>query len=298
MKHRQLAFLAFLAVTSLFVCRPSLSATSAVDLAAAEAAVRTTDAVWAATASTANIDAWMAFYAADAIGLLPDDQLTSGKELLRQPVSRLLAQPHLSVVWRPIKVAVAPSGDLAFLVGAYELRFSDSSGAPVSERGRRVEIWRRQADGAWKCIVDTWNLDEPIAAPAAAQTAPPQAAPPLTAPPQTAPPQSTPARGTATKYGDMPTNYQEAIRKYFLEHLRYPESVQIREITTPEQGYTAAVVGTFLLSEKRQYGWKVKATINAKNSDDSYVGFKTYTFLFRAEKIVDTRVPLPGGEMN
>jgi ketosteroid isomerase-like protein len=282
--------------------------------------VRKTDAVWAATSSTANVDAWMAFYAADAIGLLPDDQLTSGKELLRHPVSRLLAQPHFSLAWRPGKVNVAQSGDLAFMTGAYEVRFSDARGAPVSQRGQRVEIWRKQADGAWKCIVDTWILDEPVPAPSAAPPAsaqgtspaaggaapsapPAPPAPPApeaqqapAAVPQFGPP--TPTRGVATKYGDMPADYQEAIRKYFLEHLKYPESVQYREITKPEQGYTTAVVGTFLMSEKRAYGWKVKATINAKNSDDTYVGFKTYTFLFRGEKIVATRVPLPGGEMN
>jgi ketosteroid isomerase-like protein len=311
MKNGQLTFLAFLAVTSLFVCRPSLSATSAVDLTAAEAAVRQSDADWAAAASTASVDAWIAFYAADAIVLLPDDQLASGKELLRHAVTRLLALPHVSVAWRPIKVEVARSGDLALLIGAYELRFGDSRGAPVSDRGRRLEIWRKQADGTWKCIVDTWNLDKPIAAASAAppasalgtsptagsaaplaQTAPP----PPAAVPESGPP--TPLRVVATKYGDMPTDYKEAIRKYFLEHLKYPESVQYRDITTPAQGYTTAVTGTFLMKETREYGWKVKATINAKNSHDSYVGFKTYTFLFRGEKIVDARLPLPGDEMN
>ena len=311
MKNGLPAFLVFLAVTSLFVCRPSLSATSVVDLAAVEAAVRKADADWAAAANTASVDAWMAFYAADAVVLLPNDQLASGKELLRHTVTRLLALPHVSVAWRPIKVEVARSGDLALLIGAYELRFGDSRGAPVSDRGRRLEIWRKQADGTWKCIVDTWNLDEPIAArsaapPASAQGTSPtagsaaplaQPAPPLPAAvPESGPP--TPARVVATKYGDMPTDYEEAIRKYFLEHMKYPDSVQYREITKPEQGYTTAVTGAFLMREKREYGWLVKATINAKNSRDSYVGFKSYTFLFRGEKIVDTRLPLPGDEMN
>jgi ketosteroid isomerase-like protein len=311
MNNRLLAFLAFLAVTSLFVCRPSLSATSAVDLAAAEAAVRKADADWAAAASTASVDVWMAFYAADAAVLLPNDQLASGKELLRHTVTRLLALPHLSVASRPIKVEVARSGDLALLVGAYELRFGDSRGAPVSDRGRRLEIWRKQADGTWKCSVDTWILDEPIAAPSAAPPANAQgtsptagsaaplaqtAPPPPAAAPESGPP--TPARVVATKYGEMPTDYKAAIRKYLLERLKYPDSVQYREITKPEQGYTTAVTGVFLMREKREYGWTVKATINAKNSHDSYVGFKTYTFLFRGEKIVDARLPLPGDEMN
>jgi ketosteroid isomerase-like protein len=310
MKNRRLAFLAFLSIASLFVCRPSLAAASA-DLAAAEAAVRTTDAEWAAAATTASVDAWMAFYTADAIVLLPNNQLASGTELIRHSVGRLLAQSHLLVAWRPIKVEVAQSSDLAFLTEAYELRFADSRGALVSDRGRRLEIWRKQADGAWKCFVDTWSLDQPNAAPSAAPPASVQGDSPasgVAAPlAQTAPPPPAelreseppaPARAAATKYGDMPTDYQEAIRKYFLERLKYPESVQYREITKPEQGYTTAVIGTFLMSEKREYGWKVKATINAKKSDNRYVGFKTYTFLFRGEKIVDARAPLPGGEMN
>jgi ketosteroid isomerase-like protein len=244
----------------------------------------------------------------DAIVLLPNDQLASSTELLRHSVSRLLALPHLSVAWRPIKVEVARSGELAILIGAYELRFGDSRGAPVSDRGRRVAIWRTQA-GTWKCIVDTWSPDEPAApaappasaqgaAPAAGSAAPPvQSVPP---PPAAIPESAAPSavHETATKYGDMPTGYQDAIRQYLLAHLKYPDSVQYREITKPEQGYTTAVTGAFLMHEKREYGWKVKATINAKNSRDQYVGFKTYIFLFRGEKIVDARLPLPEGEMN
>ena len=107
-----------------------------------------------------------------------------------------------------------------------------------------------------------------------------------------------PARVAATKYGDMPTDYEEAIREYFLQHLKHPDSVQYQKITKPEQGYTTAVTGTFLMRETREYGWTVKATINAKNSHDRYAGFKTYTFLFRGEKIVDTRLPLPGDELD
>jgi hypothetical protein len=226
-------------------------------------------------------------------------------------VARLLALPHLSVAWRPIEVEVPRSGDLAFLIGAYELRFDDSHGVPVSDRGRRLEIWRKQADGTWRCIVDTWNLDAPFAAPSAAPPASAQGASPTAAaatplaqtepPPPAAAPESgppAPPRGAATKYGDKPNNYEGAIRQYYLAHLKHPESVQYREITQPEQGYTTEITGSLLMRETREYGWTVKATINAKDSHDSYVGFKTYTFLFRGEKIVDARLPLPGDEMN
>ena len=108
----------------------------------------------------------------------------------------------------------------------------------------------------------------------------------------------TPSQVLDAKYGDKPSHYKEAIRQYFQEHLRDPNSVLYREITDPEQGYTTAVTGTFLMREIHSYGWTVQATINAKNSRGSYSGFKSYTFLFRGEKIVNTRLPLPGDEMN
>ena len=311
MNNGSLASLAFLTITSLLLCRPSLSAGSALDSPATEAAARKADADWAAAARTPSVDSWMPFYAADAIVLLPNDEFASGAEFVRHAVSRLLALPQLSVAWRPIESKVAQSGDLAFLIDAYELRFHDPHDVPVSDRGRRLEIWRKQADGSWKCIVDTWNLDAPFAPPPAAppgsaQGASPTAGsaarltqaepPPAVAALESGPP--APARGAATKYGDIPANYEEAIRGYFLEHLKHPESVQYREITQPDQGYTTAVTGGLLMREKREYGWTVKATINAKNSRGSYVGFKTYTFLFRGEMIVDARLPLPGDEMN
>jgi ketosteroid isomerase-like protein len=303
MRNGLLALLASLAVTSLAVYRPSLAA----DLATAEAAVRKADADWAAAARTVSVDAWMAFYAADAVILLPNELLASDKEIVRHSVSHLLALPHISVAWSPIKVEVARSGEQALLIEAYELRFGDSRGAPVSDRGRRLEIWRKQADGIWKCVVDTWNLDEPIAAAAPVANAqgalsttgsaasPAQLALPLAVALDAGP--LKPAPIVTTKYGEMPTNYKDAIREYFPKHLKFPDSIQYREITSPEQGYTTAVIGTILMRETHTYGWKVKATINAKNSRDSYVGFKTYTFLFRGEKIVDVRLPLPGDEM-
>jgi ketosteroid isomerase-like protein len=45
------------------------------------------------------------------------------------------------------------------------LRRHVASGKPIAERGKYVEIWREQADGGWKCIVDIFNSDLPEAPP-------------------------------------------------------------------------------------------------------------------------------------
>ncbi len=60
---------------------------------------------------------------------------------------------------------VARSGELAYLNGTYELTMNDASGKPANDRGKYVEVWKKQADGAWKCVADIWNSDLPAPAP-------------------------------------------------------------------------------------------------------------------------------------
>ena len=246
MINRLPVLLAFLVVASLFVHRPCMSAISAGEIAAAEAAIRESDAQWVAAARTASVDAWMAFYSADAVVMAPNVQIASDHAHVRQAVADLLALPHLSIAWHPIKVEVARSDDLAYLIGAYELGYDDVRGSRVSDRGKLLEIWRRQPDGGWKCIVDTWNSDGPAAAAPAASPAGAAgpAAMPAPSPPiaDSAPPPRSSGQAL-TEYGEMPVQYEAAIRQYFQEYLKDPDSAQYREITKPEKGSVTAVSG-------------------------------------------------------
>jgi ketosteroid isomerase-like protein len=327
MKNGQRAAFIALGLVALFCWRPGIAARSAVDLAAAESAVRQADAAWAAVALSANVDAWMAFYAPDAIVFLPGERLASGRDQVRDTVSHVLRQPHLAFSWHPASVEMSPSGDLAYVIGTYQISFSGPHGAALSNQGRRLEIWRLQADGGWRCSVDSWNLDAPgtaapppaaaagapaaaaaltapaaaaaLAAPAAtapvpaAPAAPPPAAAEPTPPPAALPNAGMPPPAPVTKYGAMPVNYREAISNYFAEHLIHPESVQYKEVTAPEQGEESVISGAVLMSEKRLFGWKVKVTIDAKDSKGAYVGPRTYGFLFRGEKLINVQQPPP-----
>ena len=131
--------------------------------AADEANIRKLDADWVKAAQSKQLDAWMAFYADDAVVLPPNDKAASGKEAIRKPVADLLALPELSISWQPVKADVSRSADLAYLYGAYNLSFKGPNGKTVSDRGKTLEVWKKQSDGSWKCIVDTWNSDLPAA---------------------------------------------------------------------------------------------------------------------------------------
>lgn len=285
MKCRPQRVLASLAFTALLACMPCFASASAQDAASAEAAVRRADAAWAAAAGTGNIDAWMAFTTADAILMLPTQPLASGTDAVRHAVAGLLALPRLSLEWHATSVQISPAGDLAHVLGTYAVEHGGPGSASVKNRGRIIELWRKHPDGTWKCIVASWSAEgdngntatPPAAAPAIAS----QAAMPM----------------PVTKYGDAPVNYAQAIRQYFHDHLKDPESIRYQEITRPEQGSLAGVSGSVFMRETRDDGWIVKATIDAKNTRGEYVGLKTYKFLFHGERMVRALAPLPSDEI-
>lgn len=34
----------------------------------------------------------------------------------------------------------------------------------IMDTGKILEVWKKQSDGKWKCIVDTYNSDIPVVA--------------------------------------------------------------------------------------------------------------------------------------
>jgi len=130
-----------------------------------EATIRRLDAAWVKAAASKDPDAWVAFYAGNATVLPPNAKTMTDKAAIRKSIADLLSLPNLQLSWEPTKVEVAKSGDLAYLYGAYSMTMTDQQGKPVTDFGKNVEIWKRQSDGSWRCIVDTWNSDLPATPP-------------------------------------------------------------------------------------------------------------------------------------
>ena len=150
-------------VPSAFVatsCAPSVTD----DHRAADAsAIQALDEQWSATAAKNDLDGTVAFYADDAVLLPPNAPIAGDRKSIRESWAGLLG-PDTAVSWRVSKVEVAKSGELGYLYGTYSLAIKDPKGGPpIRDTGKLLEIWKKQADGKWKCIVDTYNSDLPAA---------------------------------------------------------------------------------------------------------------------------------------
>ena len=139
---------------------------AAADRAAEAAAIRSSDEQWSATAARNDLGGTIAFYAEDAVLLPPNAPIATNANAIRASWAELLS-PGAAISWKVTKVQVAQSGELGYLYGTYSVTMPDPKGGPPAhDAGKMVEIWRKQPDGKWKCIVDTYNSDLPATPPA------------------------------------------------------------------------------------------------------------------------------------
>jgi ketosteroid isomerase-like protein len=64
-----------------------------------------------------------------------------------------------TLTWTPTEAEVSQGGDMGYTWGRYEYRDRPASGKMTVETGTYVTIWRRQADGSWKVVLDGGEPD-------------------------------------------------------------------------------------------------------------------------------------------
>ncbi|MGA9767839.1 MAG: nuclear transport factor 2 family protein [Blastocatellia bacterium] len=96
----------------------------------------------------------------------------AGKQWMTQQPAR----PGL-LTWQPIYADVSASGELGYTTGPWEFRRNGPDDKEVAH-GNFVSLWKKQADGTWKVVVDTGISNPPPATkPEGVQLAPAASAP-------------------------------------------------------------------------------------------------------------------------
>lgn len=130
------------------------------------AALKEWDANWSKAAGSKDVDKTVSYYADEVLVQPPNGKIATSKADIRKMWTDMFSAPGFGGGWKATKVEVARSGELAYLSGTYEFTFNDANGKPASDRGKFVEVVKKQSDGSWKCVNDIWNSDSPLPAPA------------------------------------------------------------------------------------------------------------------------------------
>jgi uncharacterized protein (TIGR02246 family) len=115
------------------------------------------DSEWARAAEAGDLERVLSYWSDDAAVFPPGSPALLGKAAIREYVAQSLRTPGFRITWKTNDVRVAKSGDLAYGVGTNRVSFDGPDGTPVVLEGKAVTVWRKDAAGAWKCVVDIWN---------------------------------------------------------------------------------------------------------------------------------------------
>jgi ketosteroid isomerase-like protein len=92
------------------------------------------------------------FYTEDASLLPPNQPRVWGRPQIRRFFQSLREAGMRELAAEIIQLDV--SGDLAYCMGTYAF------GMSAATRGQFLEVYRRQADGSWKMVVDMFSSDQ------------------------------------------------------------------------------------------------------------------------------------------
>jgi ketosteroid isomerase-like protein len=116
------------------------------------------DRAWSSLASEGgDVDAMLSYWTDDAVLIAPGLPPVAGKEALRQYVLSSLNIPGFNIKWHSTAVHISEDKTLAYMFSENAVTMNGPDGTPVTVKGRAVTIWRREADGEWRCAVDIWN---------------------------------------------------------------------------------------------------------------------------------------------
>jgi ketosteroid isomerase-like protein len=98
----------------------------------------------------------------DAAGsvLAPNAPKATGRAAIGKLFAEFFALPNVQISWKPTEASVAASGDIGYTSGVYQMSFTQN-GKVVPDHGKYVTIWKHEADGSWKVLLDIFNSDLP-----------------------------------------------------------------------------------------------------------------------------------------
>jgi len=124
-----------------------------------EKAIRSLDVAWSQAAQSKDLDKTLSYYAEDASVLPFNAPIATGKDAIRETWQHLMSLPGFSLTFGPTKIDVAKAGDMAYEIGAFELKANDAQGNPSVTLGKYVVVWKK-LQGQWKVEADIFNTDK------------------------------------------------------------------------------------------------------------------------------------------
>ncbi len=164
MRHTSLGFIAILcliAVACSTAPTPAAAPAAPPDTRAADVqAIKDLEVAWVKDAASKDAAKWASYFTDDGAGLYPGAPTVTGKDALKTAMAPMLADPNFALTFTSTKMMASKGGDMVYSQGTYTMTMTNpKTKKPVTDHGKYLTVYTKQADGSWKAVADTFNSD-------------------------------------------------------------------------------------------------------------------------------------------
>jgi uncharacterized protein (TIGR02246 family) len=126
-------------------------------------AVKDVEAAWVRDIATKDADKFAGYFAEDGSALYPGAGTLNGKAAIKAAMAPYMADPNFSLTFQSTRAMASKGGDMVYLQGTYTMTVTNpKTKKPMTDKGKYLTVYTKQADGSWKAIADTSNSDSPM----------------------------------------------------------------------------------------------------------------------------------------
>lgn len=117
------------------------------------------EAKFAADTAKGGGRAFAAWFAPDAVTLANGKAPVIGHDAIAAAAT--WSPQTYQLTWTPEGARMGPGGEMGFTWGHYDGVSKDQQGNTIRTSGRYMTVWKKQADGEWKVVLDASNDGPP-----------------------------------------------------------------------------------------------------------------------------------------
>jgi len=130
------------------------------DVATVRKAIEEGSAKWTEAYNRGDAAGVAALYTEDATAMPPNSEMVKGRQGIQGLWNNLMTMGVKDV--KLTTTDVGGNGNTTYEIGNYSLTIQPEGQAAMTDSGKYVVVWKRQADGTWKLHVDIWNSNMPL----------------------------------------------------------------------------------------------------------------------------------------
>jgi len=146
-----------LSVLLLAACAAPPAEEALPDPAAELASLRAAAEAYHTAASGKDAPGVVALYDEGAVMVPPGADMVNGLDQVRNYRFGFISTPGVSLTFEIVRAEVSASGDMGWTLAEGDITIERPDGTTGKDLVRDFHVWRKQADGSWKVVVDFWN---------------------------------------------------------------------------------------------------------------------------------------------